>query len=146
MKNVLMSFALAVLCTVGVNAQNVEKSCCKDNVKGTWYVGANDIANVAWTEWALAPTVGYAINDNLAIGVNLSQTDSIADVVIDLNARYFWKGYFVYGSLPNLDTDMLSIGFGKMFGLHRGVYVDPKVVHNLNEGTTNLMLGVGLKF
>jgi hypothetical protein len=146
MKNVLMSFALAVLCTVGVNAQNVEKSCCKDNVKGTWYVGANDIANVAWTEWALAPTVGYAINDNLAIGVNLSQTDSIADVVIDLNARYFWKGYFVYGSLPNLDTDMLSVGFGKMFNLHRGVYVDPKVVHNLNEGTTNLMLGVGLKF
>ena len=146
MKNVLMSFALAVLCTVGVNAQNVEKSCCKDNVKGTWYVGANDIANVAWTEWALAPTVGYAINDNLAIGVNLSQTDSIADVVIDLNARYFWKGYFVYGSLPNLDTDMLSVGFGKMFSLHRGVYVDPKVVHNLNEGTTNLMLGVGLKF
>ena len=141
-----MSFALAVLCTVGVNAQNVEKSCCKDNVKGTWYVGANDIANVAWTEWALAPTVGYAINDNLAIGVNLSQTDSIADVVIDLNARYFWKGYFVYGSLPNLDTDMLSVGFGKMFSLHRGVYVDPKVVHNLNEGTTNLMLGVGLKF
>jgi hypothetical protein len=146
MKNVLMSFALAVLCTVGVNAQNVEKSCCKDNVKGTWYVGANDIANVAWTEWALAPTVGYAINDNLAIGVNLSQTDSIADVVIDLNARYFWKGYFDYGSLPNLDTDMLSVGFGKMFNLHRGVYVDPKVVHNLNEGTTNLMLGVGLKF
>jgi len=146
MKNVLMSFALAVLCTVGVNAQNVEKSCCKDNVKGTWYVGANDIANVAWTEWSLAPTVGYAINDNLAIGVNLSQTDSIADVVIDLNARYFWKGYFVYGSLPNLDTDMLSVGFGKMFNLHRGVYVDPKVVHNLNEGTTNLMLGVGLKF
>ena len=141
-----MSFALAVLCTVGVNAQNVEKSCCKDNVKGTWYVGANDIANVVWTEWALAPTVGYAINDNLAIGVNLSQTDSIADVVIDLNARYFWKGYFVYGSLPNLDTDMLSVGFGKMFSLHRGVYVDPKVVHNLNEGTTNLMLGVGLKF
>ena len=141
-----MSFALAVLCTVGVNAQNVEKSCCKDNVKGTWYVGANDIANVAWTEWALAPTVGYAINDNLAIGVNLSQTDSIADVVIDLNARYFWKGYFVYGSLPNLDTDMLSVGFGKMFNLHRGIYVDPKVVHNLNEGTTNLMLGVGLKF
>ena len=146
MKNVLMSFALAVLCTVGVNAQNVEKSCCKDNVKGTWYVGANDIANVAWTEWALAPTVGYAINDNLAIGVNLSQTDSIADVVIDLNARYFWKGYFVYGSLPNLDTDMLSVGFGKMFNLHRGVYIDPKVVHNMSEGTTNLMLGVGLKF
>ena len=146
MKNVLMSFALAVLCTVGVNAQIVEKTCCKDNAKGTWYVGASDIANVAWTEWSLAPTVGYAINDKLAVGVNLSQVDSTADVVIDVNARYFWNGYFVYGSLPNLDADNLSVGFGKMFTLHRGVYVDPKIVYDVNQGTTNLMLGVGLKF
>jgi len=137
MKNVLMSFALAVLCTVSVNAQNV---------KGDWYVGTGDIANVAWTEWSIAPTLGYAINDKLALGVNVSQADSTTDVVIDLTAKYFWKGYFVYGSMPNLDADMLSVGFGKMFDLHRGIYVDPKVVHNMNEGTTNLMLGVGLKF
>ncbi len=139
-----MSFALAVLCTVSVNAQDA--TCCKDNAKGDWYVGTGDIANVAWTEWSVAPTVGYAINDKLAVGVNLSQADSTADMVIDVTARYFYKGYFVYGALPNLDADMLSVGFGKMFTIHRGIYVDPKVVHNVNEGTTNLMLGVGLKF
>jgi len=137
MKNVLMSFALAILCIVSVNAQNV---------KGDWYVGTGDIANVAWTEWSVAPSVGYAINDNLAVGVNISQTDSIADMVIDLDARYFWKGYFVYGSMPNLDTDNLKLGFGKMFTFHRGIYVDPKIVHDMGQGTTNLMLGVGLKF
>ena len=146
MKNVLTSLALAILCTVTVNAQNVEKSCCVDNAKGTWYVGTGDVANIAWTEWSVAPTLGYAINDKLAIGVNLAQTDSTADMVIDLTAKYFWKGYFVYGELPNLDADMLRIGFGKMFTLHRGIYVDPKVVHDMNMGTTNLMLGVGLKF
>ena len=132
-----MSFALAILCIVSVNAQNV---------KGDWYVGTGDIANVAWTEWSVAPSVGYAINDNLAVGVNISQTDSIADMVIDLDARYFWKGYFVYGSMPNLDTDNLKLGFGKMFTFHKGVYVDPKIVHDMGQGTTNLMLGVGLKF
>ena len=137
MKNVLMSFALAILCIVSVNAQNV---------KGDWYVGTGDIANVAWTEWSVAPSVGYAINDNLAVGVNISQTDSIADMVIDLDARYFWKGYFVYGSMPNLDTDNLKLGFGKMFTFHKGIYVDPKIVHDMGQGTTNLMLGVGLKF
>ena len=131
-----MSLTLAVLCTVGVNAQN----------QGDWYIGAGDIANVAWTEWSVAPSVGYAINDNLAVGVNLSQTDSIADMVIDLDARYFWKGYFVYGSMPNLDTDNLKLGFGKMFTFHKGIYVDPKIVHDMGQGTTNLMLGVGLKF
>ena len=132
-----MSFALTVLCAVSVNAQNV---------KGDWYVGTGDITNVAWTEWSVAPSVGYAINDNLAVGVNISQTDSIADMVIDLDARYFWKGYFVYGSMPNLDTDNLKLGFGKMFVFHRGIYVDPKIVHDMGQGTTNLMLGVGLKF
>jgi len=137
MKNVLMSFALAVLCAVSVNAQNV---------KGDWYVGTGDIANVSWTEWSVAPSVGYAINDNLAVGLNVSQTDSIADMVIDLDAKYFWKGYFVYGSMPNLDTDNLKLGFGKMFTFHKGVYVDPKIVHDMGQGTTNLMLGVGLKF
>ena len=137
MKNVLTSLALTILCTVMVNAQNV---------KGDWYVGSSDIANVAWTEWSLAPFLGYAINDNLALGCNVSQTDSTADMVIDLSAKYFWKGYFVYGAMPNLDADMLEIGFGKMFDLHRGIYVDPKVVHNMNLGTTDLTLGVGLKF
>ena len=132
-----MSFALAVLCAVSVNAQNA---------KGDWYVGTGDIANIAWTEWSVAPSVGYAINDNLAVGLNVSQTDSIADMVIDLDARYFWKGYFVYGSMPNLDTDNLKLGFGKMFTFHKGVYVDPKIVHDMGQGTTNLMLGVGLKF
>ena len=132
-----MSFALAVLCAVSVNSQNA---------KGDWYVGTGDIANIAWTEWSVAPSVGYAINDNLAVGLNVSQTDSIADMVIDLDAKYFWKGYFVYGSMPNLDTDNLKLGFGKMFTFHKGIYVDPKIVHDMGQGTTNLMLGVGLKF
>ena len=79
-----MSFALAVLCAVSVNAQNA---------KGDWYVGTGDIANIAWTEWSVAPSVGYAINDNLAVGLNVSQTDSIADMVIDLDAKYFWNQF-----------------------------------------------------
>ena len=128
MKNVFMSFALAVLCTVSVNAQN----------QGDWYVGTGDIANTAWTEWSIAPTVGYAISDKFMVGVNVSQADS--------SVRYFWNGLFGYVSAPNLDTDLLTIGLGKMFTLHKGVYVDPKVVYDTNLKTTNLMLGFGLKF
>tara|TARA_B100000902_G_scaffold253020_1_gene239443 strand:- start:1544 stop:1957 length:414 start_codon:yes stop_codon:yes gene_type:complete len=137
MKNVFMSFALAVLCTVSVNAQNV---------KGDWYIGTGDIANTAWTEWSIAPTVGYAIADNFMVGVNVSQADSSAEMVLDAHVRYFYNGMFGYVSAPNLDTDRLMIGAGKMFTFHRGVYVDPKVVYDTNLKTTNLMLGVGLKF
>ena len=136
MRKMLMSLTLAVLCTVGVTAQN----------QGDWYIGAGDIANVAWTEWSVAPTVGYGITDKLMVGVNVSQADSTAEMVLDVHARYFVKGFFAYASAPNMDTDLLSIGVGKMFTFHKGVYVDPKVVYNTNEKTTNLMLGVGLKF
>ena len=131
-----MSFALAVLCAVSVNAQN----------QGDWYVGTGDIANTAWTEWSIAPTVGYGITDNFMVGVNVSQADSSAEMVLDAHVRYFYNGLFGYVSAPNLDTDLLTIGLGKMFTLHKGVYVDPKVVYDTNMKTTNLMLGVGFKF
>jgi len=136
MKNVLMSFALAVLCAVSVNAQE----------KGQWYIGTGDIANVAWTEWSIAPTVGYAITDNLMVGLDVSQADSSAEMELDVHARYFVKGFFAYASAPNMDTDKLMLGVGKMFTFHKGIYVDPKVVYDTNMKTTNLMLGVGLKF
>ena len=136
MKNVLMSFALAVLCAVSVNAQN----------QGDWYIGTGDIANTAWTEWSIAPTVGYAISDNFMVGCNVSQADSSAEMVLDAHVRYFYNGLFGYVSAPNLDTDNLSIGVGKMFTFHKGIYIDPKVVYDTNLKTTNLMLGFGLKF
>ena len=136
MKNVFMSFALAVLCAVSVNAQE----------RGDWYIGTGDIANTAWTEWSIAPTVGYGITDNFMVGVNVSQADSSAEMGLDAHVRYFRNGLFGYVSAPNLDTDMLSIGVGKMFTFHKGVYVDPKLVYDTNAKTTNLMLGVGLKF
>ena len=137
MKNVLMSFALAVLCAVSVNAQNA---------KGDWYLGTGDVANTAWTELSIAPTVGYAISDNLMVGCNVSQADSSAEMVLDAHVRYFYNGLFGYVSAPNLDTDNLTIGVGKMFTFHKVMYIDPKVVYDTNLKTTNLMLGFGLKF
>ena len=131
-----MSFALSILCVLSVNAQS----------QGDWYVGTGDIANTAWTEWSIAPTVGYGIADNFMVGLNVSQADSSAEMVLDAHVRYFYNGLFGYVSAPNLDTDLLSIGVGKMFTFHKCVYVDPKVVYDTNMKTTNLMLGVGFKF
>ena len=131
-----MSFALAVLCTVSVNAQN----------QGDWYVGTGDIANTAWTEWSIAPTVGYAISDKFMVGVNVSQADSSAEMVLDVHARYFYNGLFGYVSAPNLDTDRLMIGVGKMFTFHKGVFVAPAFNYDYDAETVNLGLGFGLKF
>tara|TARA_Y100001951_G_scaffold78432_1_gene65977 strand:+ start:201 stop:611 length:411 start_codon:yes stop_codon:yes gene_type:complete len=136
MKNVLMSLAFSVLCVLGVNAQE----------KGDWYIGTGDITNKAWTEWSVAPTVGYGLTDKIMVGLNVSQEDSSADVACDLYARYFYKGYFVYLETTGFNTENLNYGVGKMFTFHKGVYVDPRVVYDATNKTTNLMLGVGLKF
>ena len=136
MKKIVLTLFLSALFVLGVNGQE----------KGDWYLGAGDIANKAWTEWSIAPTVGYGLTDNLMVGLNVSQADSTADMNFDIHARYFWKGYFVYLETEGLNTDNINYGLGKMFTFHRGVYVDPKVVYNATEKTTNLMLGVGLKF
>ena len=136
MKKVVMSLALSVLFVLGVSAQE----------KGDWYVGTGDVANKAWTDWSVSPTVGYGITDNLMVGMNIVQADSTEETAYDLHARYFVNGFFVYLETSGLETDGMNYGVGKMFTFHRGVYVDPKIVYNSGEKTTNLMLGVGLKF
>ena len=136
MKKLILSLTLGLLTVAGVNAQE----------KGDWYIGTGDIANKAWTEWSVNPTVGYGVSDNLMIGANVSQADSTDDLTVDLHARYFWNGYFAYVSTTGLNTDNFNIGAGKLFTFHKGVFVDPKVVYNATAKTTNLQLGVGLKF
>ena len=137
----ILTFALSLLVVVGVNAQNA---------KGDWYIGTGEVSNVAWTEWSIAPSIGYGVSDKLMVGVNLSQADSTEGMVVDLHARYFmaFGGHDVYAYLaaPDMNTDNLSLGLGKMFTFHKNVYVDPKVVYNVGEKTTNLQLGFGLKF
>ena len=136
MNKIILSLALSVLCVLGVNAQSA----------GDWYLGTGDIADKAWTEWSIAPTVGYGLTDNLMVGVNVSQADSTVDVLYNLHARYFVRGYFVYAATNGLDTETLKLGVGRMFGIHKGIYVDPKLVYDTRSKTTNLTLGLGLYF
>jgi hypothetical protein len=135
MRNLIMTIALAVI-TIAASAQT----------KGDWYVGTGDVANVAWTEWSLAPTVGYGVTDNLMIGMSAAQADSTVDLDLNFHARYFWKGYFAYVATDGLSTDGLALGAGKLFTIRNNVFIDPKVVYNTTDKTTNLTLGFGLKF
>jgi len=136
MKKIILTIALCVATIVATQAQT----------KGDWYVGTGDVANVAWTDWAVSPTVGYGVMDNLMVGLSVSQVDSTVDMTYDLHARYYMRGYFVYASTSGLDTETLSLGVGRMFTIRNNVYVDPKIVYNTGDKTTNLTLGFGLKF
>ena len=133
----IITIALGLLMTLGVNAQNA---------KGDWYIGTGDIAGIAWTDWAINPTVGYAVTDNLVVGGTVAQADSTVDMNLDFNLRYFWKGYFASVDLDGLTTDGMVVGFGKMFTFRKNVFVDPKISYDIDGGTTNLGVGFGFKF
>jgi len=154
MKKVILTLALGLFIALGANAQEVQAECCtsdnKVNTKGDWYVGTGDVANVAWTDWSVSPTLGYGISDKLMVGLALSQADSTEDLSIDVHARYFMNAagqdFFLYAAASGFSTDNLSLGLGKMFTVHKGVFIEPKVVYHTGEKTTNMMLGFGLKF
>lgn len=141
MKKLILSLALIVGMAISTNAQNA---------KGDWYVGTGDVANVAWTDWAISPTLGYGVSDKLMVGLGLVQADSTEDLAIDIHARYFMtvagQDVFAYAAISEFEFDNLSLGLGKMFTIHKAVFVEPKIVYNVGEETTNLMLGFGLKF
>jgi len=136
MKNLILTTVMLVCGIFAANAQE----------KGDWYVGTGDISNVGWTDWAVSPTVGYGVMDELMIGASIMQETADDDLSINIHARYFFKGYFAYLETEGLSTDNLGLGLGKMFTIHDKVFVDPKVVYNIGTETTNLTLGFGLKF
>ena len=136
MKKLFLSLALGLLFAFGVNAQNAQ---------GNWYVGTGDIVNVAWTDWAISPTIGYAITDDIVLGGSVSQVAE-EDMDLDFNVKYFFKGYFVDVNLDGFSTEGMVFGIGKMFTFHKCCYVAPVFNYDYDAETTNLGLGFGLKF
>tara|TARA_Y100000389_G_C17392824_1_gene480862 strand:+ start:892 stop:1320 length:429 start_codon:yes stop_codon:yes gene_type:complete len=142
MKNFILTLALMILVSVGANAQNV---------KGDWYVGTGDVADVSWTDLSISPTLGYGVTDELMIGFGVGQAES-EDIDLDIHARYFVnvgeESFFVYAAIGDFDfAEDCQVGIGKMFTFHNdAVFIDPKLIYNVGDKTTNLTLGGGLRF
>ena len=136
MKNLFLSLAACLLLTFSVDAQNA---------KGDWYVGTGDISGTAWTDWAVNPSIGYAVTDNLVIGGSVSQVAD-EDMDLDFLVRYYFSGYFAGLNLDGFSTDGMVFGIGKMFDFHKGCYIAPVFNYAYDAETFNLGLGFGLKF
>ena len=78
----MRTLILTMILAFGLSTANAQTECTHS--KGDWYVGTGDIADVAWTEWAVSPMLGYGINDNLMVGFSVSQADSSEDLSMDL--------------------------------------------------------------
>ena len=136
MRNLIL--ILALICGIATSQAQ--------NAKGNWYVGTGDIANVAWDQWAVSPSIGYAFTDALVLGGTVSQVDADADINLDFYARYFWNGMFIHAGMNGLNFDEVELGLGKQFMFKDVVFIDPKLVYNAGSETVNLGLGFGFKF
>ena len=136
MRNIILTMVLACATIFSSQAQTA----------GDWYVGTGDVANVAWTDSAVSPTLGYGLADKIMVGMSISQADSTQDMEYKLHARYYMNNLFVYVSTDGASTEGISYGVGKMFTVRNNIYIDPKIVYNSGYKTTNLTLGFGLKF
>ncbi len=131
---------IALLVVFGITTSQAQ------NAKGDWYIGTGNISDVAWTDWSISPTVGYAFSDALVVGASVSQTDSEADIDLSFYGRYFVSGVFVHAALNGLDFEAIELGLGKQFVLRNNVYIDPAVIYNAGNETLNLGIGFGFKF
>tara|TARA_R110002020_G_scaffold115976_1_gene266148 strand:+ start:94 stop:504 length:411 start_codon:yes stop_codon:yes gene_type:complete len=136
MKKLFFNLILTVGLCFAANAQNE---------KGDWYVGTGDITNVAWTDWAVSPSLGYAVTGNLVLGGSVSQIAE-EDMDLDMFAKYFFKGYFAGVNLDGFSTEGMVFELGKMFTFHKGVYVAPSFRYDYDAETMNLGFGFGMKF
>ena len=136
MKKLFLSIILTIGLLFTANSQNA---------KGDWYVGTGDITNVAWTDWAVSPSLGYAVTENLVLGGSVSQIAD-EDMDLDMSAKYFFKGYFAGVNLDGFSTEGMVFELGKMFTFHKGVYVAPSFRYDYDAETFNLGLGFGMKF
>ena len=101
MKKLILSLALIVGMAISMNAQNA---------KGDWYVGTGDVANVAWTDWAISPTLGYGVSDKLMVGLGLAQADSTetytkmhsdSTKTMEIDRRGLYNFNFMWANLDN---------------------------------------------
>ena len=136
MKKIFLSIILTIGLLFTANSQNA---------KGDWYVGTGDIANVAWTDWAISPSLGYAVTDNLVLGGSVAHIAG-GDMDLDLSARYFFKGYFAGVDLDGFSTEGMKFEMGKMFMFHKGVYITPSFNYDYDAETFNMGMGFGIKF
>jgi len=146
MKNLLLSAAAALL-ALNVSAQDASQA------KGSWYLGSGDatqLLNIFSTGVDIAPTVGYAVADDIVVSASMSgPTDALN---MNLGVAYFMGDVWLGANAMDLTGDMdASIGVGYWIDFKDVLYITPNLQYNLGlpDAATdfvNVGIGFGAKF
>ena len=120
--------------------------------KGSWYLGTGDattVLNIFSTGVDLAPTVGYAVADDIVVTAKAGFGGALDSLNLSLGGQYFMGDYYVGldvdDPLNNLD---LGINAGRYIDFKDVLYIAPQVNLGmlLNDPMLGVSIGVGTRF
>ena len=121
--------------------------------KGSWYLGTGDattLLNVFSTGVGIAPTIGYAVADNIVVDANMA--GSTDDLALDLRVGYFMGDNYVGIGVGDVAGDLdMGIRLGRYIDFKDVLYISPNLQYDfgLPEGTSDnlrLQIGFGARF
>lgn len=140
---------LLSIMTLGLSAQTTESSQLSPVCQGDFLVGAN-AANVSVTDVQLSAAVGYALTDQIVVGLSeLSGNDDSWSG--SLFGRYYLNSPFYAQGSVGYDSFEDDANFGASVGvtgfLAKWVFIEPNIGVNFSDNTEfNLGLSFGLRF
>ena len=120
--------------------------------QGSWYLGTGDattLLNVFSSGVAIAPSVGYAVADDIVITAKAGFGGAFDALDLSLGGHYFMGDYYVgldlMDPINNLD---LGINAGRYIDFKDVLYVAPQFNVNmlLNDPVVGLSIGFGTRF
>lgn len=146
----LMKRILTLLIATGLVATSYAQDAAQP--KGSWYLGTGDattMLNIFSTGVAIAPTVGYAVADDIVVTAKAGFGGTFDALDLSLGGQYFMGDYYlgldVDDPLNNLD---LGINAGRYIDFKDVLYVAPQlnVGMLLNDPTVGVSIGFGTRF
>ena len=116
--------------------------------QGSWYLGTGDattLLNVFSSGVAMAPTVGYAVADDIVI--QASANGPTDDMGLNLGAAYFMGDYWGGVQASDLTGDLdAGLAAGRYIDVKDCLFLTPNVQYSfgLPDGSSdNLSIGIG---
>ena len=151
--NPLMKRILTLFLATGLVATSFAQDAAQP--QGSWYLGTGDattLLNIFSTGVAIAPTVGYAVADDIVLTAKAGFGGTFDALDLSIGGQYFMGDYYVGldvdDPLNNLD---LGLNAGRYIDFKDVLFLTPNLQYNfgLPDGSSDFMnvgIGFGTRF
>ena len=120
--------------------------------KGSWYLGTGDattVLNIFSTGVDLAPTVGYAVADDIVVTAKAGFGGALDSLNLSLGGQYFMGDYYVGLGLNDPMNDLgLDLNAGRYIPFKDVLYITPQLglMDLTGDPVLGVKIGMGARF